>query len=287
MSEHDEDNDGDNDSVVATVGGAASAASLNVAGTRGPSFGAPIVEYVLRLGDDRLILGHRLSEWCGHGPILEEDIAMANMALDLVGQANMFLALAGELEGQGRDADDLAYFRDGVHYRNALLVELPRGDFGFTMVRQFLFDAYNVLQLDALASCGHAPLAAIAAKSLKEGKYHLRHSSEWVVRLGDGTAESRSRVQQSLNALWRYTGELFEHDAIDEAVAAHDIHLDHAGLFTRWDSMVRDVLQRATLDVPEGEVMASGGRRGRHTEHIGHLLSVMQSVARAHPGATW
>ncbi len=283
MSAHDEDND----NAVATVGGAASAASLNVAGTRGPSFGEPIVEYVMRLGDDRLLLGHRLSEWCGHGPILEEDIALANIALDLVGQANMFLALAGELEGRGRDADALAYFRDGVQYRNALLVELPRGDFGFTTMRQFLFDAYSVLQLDALASCGHEQIAAIAAKSLKEVKYHLRHSSEWVIRLGDGTADSRGRVQHSLNALWRYTGELFEHDAIDEAVAAHGITLDHAALFARWDSMVRDVLQRATLDVPQDEVMLNGGRRGRHTEHIGHLLSVMQSVARAHPGATW
>jgi ring-1,2-phenylacetyl-CoA epoxidase subunit PaaC len=278
MSEHD-----DNDAPIVTSG----AATLNVAGSRGPAFAAPLVEYLLRLGDDRLVLGHRLSEWCGHGPILEEDIALSNIALDLVGQASMFLGLAGELEGKGRDADALAYLREGVQYRNALLVELPRGDFGFTMVRQFLFDAYSVLLLDALAGCGHAGLAALAAKSLKEDKYHLRHSSEWVVRLGDGTDESKARVQQALNQLWRYTGELFEHDVIDDAVAGEGISIDRAALFSRWDSMVRDVLHRATLEVPEGVVMSSGGRRGRHTEYLGHLLTVMQSVARAHPGASW
>jgi len=278
MSEHD-----DSDTPIGTAG----AATLSVAGVRGPVFAAPLVEYLLRLGDDRLVLGHRLSEWCGHGPILEEDIALSNMALDLVGQASMFLGLAGEVEGKGRDADALAYLREGVQYRNALLVELPRGDFGFTMVRQFLFDASSVLLLDALSGCGHPGVAALAAKSLKEDKYHLRHSSEWVVRLGDGTAESHARVQQSVNEIWRYTGELFEHDIIDDAVAADGIVIDRAALFSRWESMVRDVMQRATLDMPEDVVMASGGRRGRHTEYLGHLLTVMQSVARAHPGATW
>jgi len=278
MTTHD-----DNDTPIITSG----AATLSVAGVRGPVFAAPLVEYLLRLGDDRLVLGHRLSEWCGHGPILEEDIALSNMALDLVGQANMFLGLAGEVEGAGRDADALAYFREGVQYRNALLVELPRGDFGFTIMRQFLFDAYSVLFLDALAGCGHAGVAALAAKSLKEDKYHLRHSSEWVVRLGDGTNESRTRAQRSLDELWRYTGELFEYDVIDEAVATEGVVVDRAALFSRWDSMVREVLQRATLDIPKGVVMASGGRRGRHTEYLGHLLTVMQSVARAHPGATW
>lgn len=278
MSDHD-----DSDSPIATSG----AATLNVAGAHGPAFGAPMVEFLMRLGDDRLVLGHRLSEWCGHGPILEEDIALSNLALDLVGHASMFLGLAGEIEDQGRDADALAFWREGVKYRNALLVELPRGDFGFTMVRQFLFDAYSVVLLDALSRSAHAGVAAIAAKALKEDKYHLRHSSEWVVRLGDGTDESHRRVQDSLNELWRYTGELFEHDVIDDAVAAEGIVLDHAALFAQWESMVRDVMQRATLEIPEGVVMASGGRRGRHTEYLGHLLTVMQSVARAHPGATW
>jgi ring-1,2-phenylacetyl-CoA epoxidase subunit PaaC len=219
--------------------------------------------------------------------VLEEDIALANIALDLIGAANMFLGLAGEVEGKGRDADALAFFREGVQYRNALLVELPRGDFGVTMVRQFLFDAYSVVQLDALAGCGHAELAAIAAKSLKEDKYHLRHSGEWVVRLGDGTEESHRRVQDALNELWRYTGELFEQDSIDEAVVAHGIQLDAGAMHARWEALVTEVLRRATLTIPDAAVMASGGRRGRHTEHLGHLLAEMQSVARAHPGATW
>ncbi len=246
-----------------------------------------LAEYILRMGDDRLVLGHRLSEWCGHGPILEEDIALANLSLDLIGAASMLLGLAGETEAKGRDADALAFFREGVQYRNALLVELPNGDFGMTIARQFLFDAYSVLQLDALAACGHAPLAAIAAKCLKEDKYHLRHSSEWVVRLGDGTTESHERVQRAFDELWRYTGELFARDAVDDAVADHGIVLDHAALQSRWDALVADTMQRATLTMPTVRVMARGGRRGRHTEHLGHLLSVMQSVARAHPGATW
>jgi len=287
MGSHAEGDEQHEDSAADVTSEALEIAPFNVAGSRGPHFGEPLVEYALRLGDDRLVLGHRLSEWCGHGPILEEDIAMANLALDLVGQANMFLGLAGELEGAGRDADALAYFRDGTAFRNALLVELPRGDFGFTMLRQFLFDAFSVVQLDALASCGHAPLAAIAAKSLKEAKYHVRHSGEWVVRLGDGTEESHARIAQSLGELWRYTGELFERDAIDDAVEAHGIVFDREAARARWEAIVHDVLGRATLEVPAAPVMVSGGRRGRHTEHIGHMLAVMQSVARAHPGATW
>lgn len=283
MSDHDEDDD-----VTTEAGSESGTAELPVvAGTRGPTMGEPLVEFVMRLGDDRLVLGHRMSEWCGHGPILEQDIAMANIALDLVGAANMFLGLAGELEGKGRDADALAFFREGVQYRNALLVELPIGDFGFTMMRQFLFDAFSVVQLDALASCGHAEIAAIAAKSLKEDKYHLRHSSEWVVRLGDGTEESHMRVQDSLDRLWRYTGELFERDAVIDGVAAHGITVNVDDMRARFMALVSDVLTRATLAPPEDAVMMSGGRVGRHTEHLGHLLSVMQSVARAHPGASW
>lgn len=247
----------------------------------------PLSEYLLRLGDDRLVLGHRVSEWCGHGPILEEDIAMANIALDLIGHAQSLLALAGEVEGQGRNEDALAYFRDGTAYRNALLVEQPNGDFAVTMVRQFLFDAYSVLLWDQLAKCGDARLAGIAAKSLKEDKYHLRHSSEWVVRLGDGTEESHARAQAALDALWRFTGELFEHDAVDAAVAAHGVVVDHAAIRALWDTMVNDVLQRATLVRPADTGMRTGGRRGRHTESLGHLLATMQSVARAHPGAIW
>lgn len=278
----------DDETPTAAASIAASAAGGHtVAGRRDPPLADPLVEYLLRLGDDRLILGHRLSEWCGHGPILEEDIAMANMALDLIGQATMFLGLAGEMEAEGRDADALAFFRDGTKYRNALLVELPNGDFGATMVRQFLFDAFSVVQLDALAQCAHDGVAALAAKALKEAKYHVRHSSEWVVRLGDGTEESHQRVQQALNELWRFTGELFDHDAVIDAVAAHGIVVDHTQWHARWEALVHDVLQRATLTLPPLPVFARGGRVGRHTEHLGHLLSTMQSVARAHPGATW
>jgi ring-1,2-phenylacetyl-CoA epoxidase subunit PaaC len=283
MSRHEEA-EGDVGGIAA---GDAKAGTATVAGARRAPMAAPIVEFLLRLGDDRLVLGHRLSEWTGHGPILEEDIATANIALDLIGQAAQFLKLAGDTEGKGRTEDTLAYFRDGTKYRNCLLVEQPKGDFGDTMVRQFLFDVHSVLVLDALASCKHEGVAAIAAKALKEDKYHLRHSSEWVVRLGDGTAESHARVQASLDRFWRYTGELFDRDAIDEGVASEGIALDHAAIKSRWDAMVNDVLQRATLTRPADGPMQRGGRVGRHTEHLGHLLATMQSVARAHPGATW
>ncbi len=260
----------------------------NVAAPRTAPVENPLFEYLLRLGDDRLVLGHRLSEWCGHGPILEEDIALSNIALDLVGHSASLLKLAGEVEAKGRDEDALAYFREGVDYRNALIVELPKGDFGFTIVRQFLFDAYSVLVWDALSHAKHDTLAAIAAKSLKEDKYHLRHSSEWVVRLGDGTDESHARVQTSLNELWRYTAELFDRDAVDVAVAeSHGIVVDHDAIKSRWSTMVAEVLERATLTLPTDTSTRRGGRRGRHTEFLGHMLAEMQIVARSHPGATW
>ncbi|MCC6243924.1 MAG: phenylacetate-CoA oxygenase subunit PaaC [Gemmatimonadaceae bacterium] len=254
---------------------------------RTPVVDNPLFEYLLRLGDDRLVLGHRMSEWCGHGPILEEDIAMSNIALDLIGHASAILALAGDVEGKGRDADALAYFRDGTAYRNALLVELPNGDFGVTMARQFLFDAYSVLLWDTLSQSTDARVAALAAKSLKEDKYHLRHSSEWIVRLGDGTDESHARVQQAINDVWRFTGELFDRDHVDEAVAPLGIVVDHEALRARWRGIVDDVLSRATLTVPTDGAMRRGGRSGRHTEHLGHMLSEMQIVARSHPGARW
>jgi ring-1,2-phenylacetyl-CoA epoxidase subunit PaaC len=259
----------------------------NVAAPRERPVVNPLFEYVARLADDRLALGHRLSEWCGHGPILEEDIALANIALDLVGQASALLALAGRVEDRGRDEDALAYFRDEHDFRNALLVEQPNGDFAFTMVRQFLFDAYSVLLLDALKGCGHEALAALAAKSLKEDTYHLRHSSTWMLRLGDGTPESHARAQHALDDLWRFTGELFERDAVDEAVTAQGIRVDHAALRSRWNEVVADAVTRATLQLPADQPMASGGRRGRHSEHLGHMLAEMQIVARSHPGATW
>lgn len=280
------------DEEEATVGGKSGvvnkAPDYPIAAPRTAPIANPLFEYLLRLGDDRLVLGHRLSEWCGHGPILEEDIALSNMALDLIGHATSLLALAGTVEGQGRDEDALAFFRDGTAYRNALLVEQPNGDFAVTMVRQFLFDAHSVLLWDQLSRASHAELAAIAAKSLKEDKYHLRHSSEWIVRLGDGTDESHARTQRALDLLWRYTAELFDHDAVNDAVAAHGITVDTAALRALWDGLVNDVLQRATLTRPADEApQRRGGRRGMHSEHLGHMLATMQSVARAHPGASW
>jgi ring-1,2-phenylacetyl-CoA epoxidase subunit PaaC len=259
----------------------------DVAGPRATPAANPLFEFVVRLADDRLVLGHRLSEWCGHAPILEEDIALANVALDFIGQASAMLALAGKIEGTGRDEDALAYFRDERHFRNCLLAEQPNGDFAATIVRQFLFDAWSVLYLDALAKCGRADLAALAAKALKEDSYHLRHSSQWMLRLGDGTPESRERAQRALNDLWRFTGELFEFDAVDAAVARQGIAVDLGAIRARWHEVVADVVRRATLTIPAGNPVATGGRTGRHTEHLGHMIAEMQIVARSHPGAAW
>ena len=248
---------------------------------------AALVEYLTRHGDDRLVLGHRLSEWCGHAPILEEDIAIANIALDFIGQANLLLGLAGQLEAQGRDADALAYFREATAFRNLQLVELPKGDFGFTIVRQFLFDAYDVPFLEALQRSAHAELAGIAAKAYKEARYHLRHSAEWVVKLGDGTDESRRRVQSALDELWRFTGELFQPDDVDRTLTDAGIAPDLAPLASRWRERVEAVLRQATLTMPESTPTMLGGRRGWHTEHLGHALAEMQIVARSFPGAKW
>lgn len=245
------------------------------------------VEYLLRLGDDRLVLGHRLSEWCGHAPILEEDIALANIALDLVGQATLLLSLAAKVEGQGRDADALAYFRDAIEYRNALLVELPKGDFAVTIVRQLFFSVFAMLQSEALQRSTNQELAGIAAKALKETRYHVRHSVDWVLKLGDGTDESHSRAQRAVDDLWRYTGELFLADDTERAAAADGFGVDPSTLESSWRSQVLDVLGRATLTTPEAPYMQRGGRQGRHTEPLGHMLAEMQIVARSHPGASW
>lgn len=230
-------------------------------------------EYCLRLADDRLVLGHRLSEWCGHAPILEEDIALANIALDLIGQANLFYGLVG-------DPDQLAYLRETIEYRNALIVELPKGDFAFTIMRQFLFSVASLHQLEALSRNTSTDLAGIATKAAKETRYHVRHAGDWVLKLGDGTDESHRRAQDALNALWRYTGELFLMDAVDEAIG---LKLDAA----RWRATVTDVLARATLKIPDDGYMQRGGRQGRHTEFLGHLLSEMQILQRSYPGAKW
>jgi ring-1,2-phenylacetyl-CoA epoxidase subunit PaaC len=260
------------------------------AAPRGPTAGAvsdPFFEYCCRLGDDRLVLGHRLSQWCGHAPILEEDIAVANFALDFVGQAAALLGLAGEAEGKGRDADALAYFRDEYEFRNAQIVELPIGDFAFTIVRQYLFDAFDVLLLGRLARSAHESLAGIAGKALKEAKYHVRHTGEWVVRLGDGTSESHQRSQAALDAVWPFAGELFEPDEVDQAMVDRGIGADLASLRAPWELTVRETLARATLVVPQDARRVSGGRRGRHTEYLGHMLAEMQILPRSHPGASW
>lgn len=247
-----------------------------------------LFEYLLRLGDDALILGHRLSEWCGHGPYLEEDIALANLALDCLGHAEAFLTLAGQVEAKGRTADDLAFLRDAYAFRNVQIVELPRGDFAFTIVRQFLFAHYACLLYEALQQSSFEPLAGIAAKALKEMRYHLRHSSEWIRCLGDGTAESHQRTQAALDELWMYTDELFEVDDTLRLLVQNRIAPDMAALYPQWRAQVEAGLREATLRLPEDPpYMATGGRRGHHTEHLGYLLAEMQFLQRAYPGAQW
>ncbi|RIL09307.1 MAG: phenylacetate-CoA oxygenase subunit PaaI [Proteobacteria bacterium] len=247
-----------------------------------------LFEYLLRLGDDRLVLGHRLSEWCGHAPILEEDIALANIALDCVGQASAWLALAGQVEGAGRSEDDLAYQREATDFRNVLLVEQPNGDFGYTIARQFLFDCYVFELYTAIGDSTVEEVAALAAKGLKEVRYHLRHSGEWVVRLGDGTAESRRRVAAGFEDLWRFTGELFESDQLEERLASKGIAPLSRELKVSWESRVKEVLKEATLqDLKLEPHMIPGSRQGRHSEHLGHLLSEMQILQRSFPGAKW
>jgi ring-1,2-phenylacetyl-CoA epoxidase subunit PaaC len=246
-----------------------------------------LAEYCVRLGDDRLVLGHRTSEWCGHAPILEEDIALANIALDLVGQAALLLKLAGELEGKGRSEDALAYLRDPTQYRNLLICELPKGDFAFTIVRHFFVGVAAFLQLEGLAKSSHPDLAGIAAKALKETRYHVRHAGEWVIRLGDGTAESHRRAQAAVDELWRYTGEAFLADDVDAALVGAGLVPDAAPLQAAWRAQVDDVLRRATLAIPKDGWMQRGGRQGRHTEHLGHMLAEMQVLPRSFPGAQW
>jgi ring-1,2-phenylacetyl-CoA epoxidase subunit PaaC len=246
-----------------------------------------LFEYVLRIGDDALILGHRLSEWCGHGPILEEDIALTNISLDLIGQATSLLEYAGKLEDKGRSADDLAFLRFDKDYRNLLLVEQPNGDFGMSIMRQFLFDAYQVPLFEALSNSKDPHLSAIAEKSLKESKYHLKHSSEWVIRLGDGTEESKERIQTSLDELWRYTGELFWEDDVDQSLKAEGIIPEASELKTRWNKIVEDVLNEATLEIPQTEWQFEGGRRGLHSEHLGYILTELQFMQRAYPYMEW
>lgn len=246
-----------------------------------------LVEGLLRIGDNALILGHRLSEWCGHAPALEEDIALANQALDLIGQCQLWLALAAEIEGKGRSADDLAGLRDVGEFRNLLLVERPNGDFGQTLMRQFLFDAWHIELLRALETSSDPRIAEIAAKAVKEVAYHLERSADLVIRLGDGSEESHARMQHALDAHFGYTGEFFMDDAIDTDLAQAGIMPLPSTLKPAWDRTVTAVLDEATLTHP-GEVWQhKGGRRGLHTEHLGFVLAEMQFLQRAYPGATW
>jgi ring-1,2-phenylacetyl-CoA epoxidase subunit PaaC len=247
----------------------------------------PLVLYTLRRADDALILGHRLSEWCGHAPILEEDMALTNMALDLLGQARELYSYAGAVEGKGNDEDRLAYLRDVRQYRNLLLVEQLNGDFARTMVRQFFYSAFADLYWRAMMKSGDATLAAIGAKSEKETAYHLRHSSEWIVRLGDGTAESHARAQTAIDDLWAFTGEMFEVDSGERALIEAGIAVDPAALRPQWLKTISDIVAEATLTLPKSDWMQQGGRSGRHSEHLGHLLSELQSMQRTFPGVTW
>jgi ring-1,2-phenylacetyl-CoA epoxidase subunit PaaC len=246
-----------------------------------------LFEYLLRLGDNALILGHRLSEWCGHSPALEEDLALSNVALDLIGQTQLWLNLAGEVEGKGRDADKLAYLRDGRDFRNVLLVEQPNGDFAVTMARQFYFDAWHYLLLRELAGSRDPRIAEIAAKGLKEVTYHLERSRDWVLRLGDGTEESHRRMQTAIDDLWMYTGELFESDEIDQAMAGEGLGPDLATLQEPWLGLVRATAEEATLSLPQPGWAQKGGKRGIHSEHLGYILADLQFLQRAYPNATW
>ena len=233
----------------------------------------PSFDYVLALADDALILGHRLSEWCGHAPLLEEELALANIGLDLIGQARALYDYAGEIEGEGRDQDALAYRRDVTEFHNLLLVEQPNGDFAMTIARQFLYSAFSAPFWLATAASSDATLAGIAAIARHEAAYHLRHSGDWLIRLGDGTEESRCRAQNAIDTLWPYTGEMFEGDS--------------ASLRGEWDEAVAVVLAEATLTRPKYGWMQIGGRRGCHTEHLGFILAELQFLQRAYPGATW
>jgi len=244
-------------------------------------------QYAIRLGDDALVLGHRLSEWCSRGPFLEEDLALANVALDFIGRARMFYAYATELSGGACTEDDLAYLRDCQEFTNCLIHELPRGDFAFTMARQFLVDSFNVLHLDRLQSSSDSTLAAIAGKVLKESSYHLRRSREWMLRLGLGTRESHSRLQRAVNELWGYTPELFANDPLERGLVKRGIAVDCAALQADWNHDVEQALRAADIQLPDEEWQISGGRQGNHTEGLGYLLCELQFMQRAYPGLQW
>ncbi|MEL7463252.1 MAG: 1,2-phenylacetyl-CoA epoxidase subunit PaaC [Pseudomonadota bacterium] len=247
-----------------------------------------LFEFLLRQGDNALVLGHRTSEWCGVAPALEEDIALANTALDLIGQTQLWLGYAAEVEGQDRTANDLAFRRDAYDFRNLLMLEVPNEDFGRTLMRQFFFDAFQVPWLSALQTSSDQRVADIAAKSVKEALYHLERSAETVVALGDGTAESNARMQAALDYLWPYAGEAFVDDAVDQAMAEAAIAPPPSQMRADWGATVHATLANAYLTRPESEFAHKGGRTGaRHTEHLGHMLANMQVLQRSYPDAVW
>lgn len=246
-----------------------------------------LVQYLIRLGDDALILSHRLAEWCAKAPELEEDLALTNIALDLIGQTRSLFTYAGELEGKGRSEDHIAFLREERDYRNVLLVEQPNEDFAHAMARQFLFDAMSLPFFEALSQSKDEVLAGIAQKAEKEVRYHLRHAAEWVIRLGDGTEESHERMQAAIDDLWPYTGELFVMDEIDRRMVELGIGVDLTSLWAAWERTVADVLAEATLERPADGWMQSGGRDGRHSEYMGYILAELQYMQRAYPNMTW
>jgi ring-1,2-phenylacetyl-CoA epoxidase subunit PaaC len=246
-----------------------------------------LFDYVLRLGDDSLILSQRLSEWCGHAPALETDLSLANIALDLIGQGTLFLTYAGEIEGQGRDADKLAFHRDVTKYRNCLLVEQPNGDFGRTIARQFIFSTWQQILYRHLSASSDQRLAEIAAKALKETTYHAELAAEWVVRLGDGTEESHHRLKDGFEWCWRFVEELFAADAVDTALVASGIAVDASKIRPAFDAVLAATFADATLPLPAFPRPIMGGRKGHHSEHLGHLLAEMQFLPRAYPDAVW
>jgi len=247
----------------------------------------PLFEYCLRLGDTSLILSQRLGEWCGHGPILEEDIALTNIALDFVGQATAFLKYAAQVEGKGRTEDDLSFLRDAREFRNLLIAEQPNGDYGQTIMRQFLVSTFLYYFYGELKSSKDSMFAALAEKSLKEVTYHLRHSSSWVIRLGDGTEESYKRMKSAIDELWLFTGDMFDMDEVDKTLITQGIAVDLNKVKASWDKKVKEVFTEATLAIPENVFMVKGSHEGKHTEYLGHLLAEMQVLPRSFPGAQW
>ncbi len=246
-----------------------------------------LFRFLLQLGDTTLIMGHRVSEWCGHGPVLEEDIALANIALDLIGQTRLWLGLAGEVEGRGRDADALAYLRDVFEFRNLLIAERPNGDFGHTIMRQFLYDAWSALMLQRLRASSDKRIADIAGKAGKEVTYHLERSADLCVRLADGTEESHNRMQAALNLLWPYTGEMFTPGDPERELAGTGAVPDPTELRDEWLTITERLRTEGGLDMPDGDFAHLGGKSGRHSEHLGYVLAEMQWLQRAYPGAEW